>query len=149
MTNIDADRLAEYKEVFAIFDKDNDGTINVSELGRALRSLGQNPTEKEVQEMIEEVDVDGSGCIEFDEFCNMMEKKREDAGDPEEEMREAFKVFDKDGSGTISAEELRFVMANLGEKLSDADIDDMMKAADTDGDGEINYQEFCAMMSSQ
>lgn len=53
--------LLEYKEVFAIFDKDNDGTINVGELGRALRSLGQNPTEKEVQEMISEVDEDGRG----------------------------------------------------------------------------------------
>ena len=62
------------------------------------------------------------------------------SSDPEEDMREAFKVFDKDGDGTISATELRYVMANLGEKMTDAEIDDMLREADTDGDGKIDYK---------
>ena len=49
-------------------------------------------------------------------------------------------VFDKDGDGTISAAELRYVMANLGEKMTDAEIDDMLREADTDGDGKIDYK---------
>ena len=59
--------------------------------------------------------------------------------DPDDEMREAFRVFDKDGDGYISAVELKVVMMNLGEKLSDAEVDDMLKEADTDGDGRIDY----------
>ena len=55
--------------------------------------------------------------------------------DSEEELREAFKVFDKDGNGFISAAELRHVMTNLGEKLSDAEVDEMIKEADPDSDG--------------
>ena len=59
--------------------------------------------------------------------------------DPDDEMREAFRVFDKDGDGYISAAELKVVMMNLGEKLSDAEVDDMLKEADTNGDGRIDY----------
>ena len=59
--------------------------------------------------------------------------------DTEEELKEAFKVFDKDGSGTISAAELRHVMLNLGEKLTDDEVDEMIFEADVDGDGEVNY----------
>lgn len=79
-----------------------------------MRSLGQNPTEAELQDMINEVDVDGNGTIDFPEFLTMMARKMRDT-DSEEEIKEAFKVFDKDGNGYISAAELRHVMTNLGE----------------------------------
>ena len=68
----------------------------------------------------------------------MMSKQRKD-GDDEEELREAFKVFDKDGNGFISADELRHVMTNLGEKLTDEEINEMIKEADIDGDGHVDY----------
>ncbi|KAL0581448.1 translation elongation factor EF1B gamma [Marasmius crinis-equi] len=110
-----------------------------------MRSLGQNPSEVELQDMINEVDVDGNGTIDFHEFLAMMAKKVH-AGDSEEEIKQAFKVFDKDGSGSISAAELRHVMESLGERLSDAEIDAMMKEADVDGDGTISYNEFVKMM---
>ena len=70
-----------------------------------------------------------------------MARKMRDT-DSEEEIREAFKVFDKDGNGYISAAELRHVMTNLGEKLTDFEVDDMIREADVDGDGQINYEEF-------
>merc|ERR1712093_680156 len=92
------------------------------ELGTVMRSLGQNPTEAELQDMINEVDADGSGTIDFPEFLNLMAKKMKDT-DSEEEIKEAFKVFDKDGNGFISAAELRHVMTNLGEKLTDEEVD--------------------------
>lgn len=78
-----------------------------------MRSLGQNPTEAELQDMINEVDADGNGTIDFPEFLTMMARKMRDT-DSEEEIKEAFKVFDKDGNGYISAAELRHVMTNLG-----------------------------------
>uniref|UniRef100_A0A3Q3K9W2 EF-hand domain-containing protein n=1 Tax=Monopterus albus TaxID=43700 RepID=A0A3Q3K9W2_MONAL len=100
------EQIAEFKEAFSLFDKDGDGTITTKELGTVMRSLGQNPTEAELQDMINEVDADGNGTIDFPEFLTMMARKMKDT-DSEEEIREAFRVFDKDGNGYISAAELR------------------------------------------
>lgn len=158
------------------------GTITTKELGTVMRSLGQNPTEAELMDMIQEVrisvvcsnmkfcytlysycsritphclffcsvqiDADGSGTIDFPEFLTMMARKMKDT-DSEEEILEAFKVFDKDGNGFISAAELRHIMTNLGEKLTDEEVDEMIREADIDGDGQINYEEFVKMMMSK
>merc|ERR1712048_1402790 len=99
------EQIAEFKEAFALFDKDSDGSITTSELGTVMRSLGQNPTEAELEDMINEVDVDGNGTIDFPEFLTLMARKMKDT-DTEDELKEAFRVFDKDSNGYISAEEL-------------------------------------------
>lgn len=106
-----------------------------------MRSLGLNPTERDLAVMINEVDSNGNGSIDFPEFLTMMARKMEDA-DSEEEILQAFKVFDKDGNGFISAAELRHILTNLGEVLTDEDVDGMIREADIDGDGQINYKEF-------
>ena len=142
------EQIAEFKEAFALFDKDGDGTITTKELGTVMRSLGQNPTEAELQDMINEVDADGNGTIDFPEFLNLMARKMKDT-DSEEELKEAFRVFDKDGNGFISAAELRHIMTNLGEKLTDEEVDEMIREADVDGDGHINYEEFVRMMMAK
>ena len=142
------EQIAEFKEAFALFDKDGDGTITTKELGTVMRSLGQNPTEAELQDMINEVDVDGNGTIDFPEFLSLMARKMKET-DTEEELMEAFRVFDRDGNGFISAHELRHVMTNLGEKLTQEEVDEMIKEADLDGDGAINYEEFVRMMLSK
>ena len=77
-----------------------------------MRSLGQNPTEAELQDMINEVDTEANGTIDFPEFLTLMARKMKDT-ESEEEIREAFKVFDKDGNGFISAAELRHVCIKL------------------------------------
>lgn len=77
----------------------------------------------------------------------MMARKMKDT-DSEEEIKEAFKVFDKDGNGFISAAELRHVMTNLGEKLNDSEVEEMINEADVDGDGQINYEEFVKVRAS-
>ena len=92
------EQIAEFREAFSLFDKDGDGTITTKELGTVMRSLGQNPTEAELADMINEVDADGNGSIDFPEFLTMMARKMKDT-DSEEEILEAFKVFDKDGNG--------------------------------------------------
>ena len=81
----------------------------------------------------------GNGTIDFPEFLTMMARKMKDT-DSEEEIKEAFRVFDKDGNGFISAAELRHVMTNLGEKLTDEEVDEMIREADIDGDGQVNYE---------
>lgn len=67
----------------------------------------------------------------------MMARKMKDT-DSEEEIREAFKVFDRDNNGFISAAELRHVMTSIGEKLTDDEVDEMIREADQDGDGRID-----------
>ncbi|KAG8379521.1 hypothetical protein BUALT_Bualt07G0097700 [Buddleja alternifolia] len=152
------EQIAEFKEAFSLFDKDGDGIyiyiyvyvyinccITTKELGTVMRSLGQNPTEAELQDMINEVDADQNGTIDFPEFLNLMARKMKDT-DSEEELKEAFKVFDKDQNGLISVAELRNVMTNIGEKLTDEDVNEMIREADVDGDGQVNYEEFVRMM---
>jgi calmodulin len=140
-------QIAEFKASFKLFDKNDDGVICSNELGAVMTSLGQNPTPAEVEVMIKEADADHSGTINFPEFLNLMLRKMKDNG-TEKKIREAFKVFDIDKSGFISAAEIRQVMSNLGQKLSDKEVNRMLKEADVDGDGQINYDEFVKMMFS-
>jgi len=133
--------VQEFKEAFDIFDVDGGGTITAEELGDVMRSLGQKPTRAQLEAMVNEIDADGDGAIDFPEFLTMMLRKMNE-GDPEKELRDVFMVFDKDQSGTISAEELRNVMRVIGEKLTDQEIEDAIKLADTTGDGEVSYDEF-------
>jgi calmodulin len=131
-----------------LFDKDGDGKITTKELGTVMRSLGQNPSESELTDMINEVDVDSDGSIDFPEFLTMMARKMKDT-DSEAEIAEAFKVFDRNGDGKISAAELRHVLTSIGEKLSDADVDQMIREADVNNDGEIDIQEFTQLLSTK
>jgi calmodulin len=139
------DKIAEFKEAFEIFDKNKDGFITIKELGEIMKNLGQSPTDAELTDMINEVDVDGNGNIDFKEFICLMARKMRDT-DTEEELIEAFKVFDRDGNGLISGTELKHVMVSLGEKITDEEVDEMVKEADIDGDGYINYEEFVRMI---
>ena len=81
------EQIAEFKEAFSLFDKDGDGTITTKELGTVMRSLGQNPTEAELADMINEVDADGNGTIDFPEFLTMMARKMKDT---DSEVRQSF-----------------------------------------------------------
>ncbi|XP_036047269.1 calmodulin-A-like [Onychomys torridus] len=141
-------QITEFKEAFSLFDKDGNGTITTKELGTVVRSLEQNPTEAELQDMTNEVDADGNGTIDFPEFLTMMARTMKDT-DSKEEIREAFHVFDKDGNGYISAAELCHVMTNRGEKLTDEEVDEIIREADIDGDGQVNYEGFVQMMTAK
>jgi calmodulin len=89
--------------------------------------------------MINQADADGTGCVNFTEFLTLMEGKKKDV-ELEEDLKDAFRRFDQDDDGFISAAELRHVMTNLGEKLTDDEVDDMIREADVSGDGQINYE---------
>lgn len=95
-----------------MFDKDGDGTIDADELGAVMRSMGQNPTDAEIQQLIEAVDVDKNGTIEFEEFCALM-ADRKDRTDPDIELGMVFTAIDKDGDGVIGIEDLKKTVANI------------------------------------
>ena len=148
MDDIPEHRLKDYRDAFEMFDKDKDGTITAKELLSIMRSLNQDPSEQELHEMIAEVDIDGNGKIDFEEFVSLMNRRSKET-DIEEEVINAFKVFDKDGSGLIASNELRQVMTSLGDRLTDEEADEMIREADVDGDGYINYEEFVRMMMAK
>jgi len=140
-----AEEIAAYRHAFSLFDADGNGTISISELHEVMKSLGQNPTRTEIEDMVNEVDTDRNGSIDFEEFCKMMTTPTKDV-DFEAEMKSAFRVFDLDGSGTISLEELRRVMKSFGEILTEDELDSMIKEVDKNGDGSIDYEEFVNFM---
>merc|ERR1711998_226950 len=139
--------IAECKEAFDLFDADNGGTIDLAELGTAMEALGFKPVKGEVEKMVSDMDKDGDGTIDFKEFLMMMSNKVSDK-DAKDDMIKAFKLFDTEGSGKVSFKNLKAVAAELGESMTDADLQGMMDEADTDGDGEINESEFLAVMKA-
>mmetsp|Transcript_11199 Transcript_11199/g.20415 ORF Transcript_11199/g.20415 Transcript_11199/m.20415 type:complete len:162 (-) Transcript_11199:127-612(-) len=139
--NLTEDQIEEFQEAFTLFDKDGDGTITAEELGVVMRSLGRKPTMEDLKNMIAEVDDDGSGKIEFPEFLQLLTSKLQDT-DSIEEMREAFGVFDRDKNGSVSASELKHVMDNLGEQVTNEEVEEMIREADADGDGELSFDDF-------
>ncbi|CAD5112518.1 DgyrCDS1730 [Dimorphilus gyrociliatus] len=137
--------IAEIQEVFSFFDKDGDGCITTRELGPVLRSLGHNPADSEINRLLEEFDEDGSGTLDFTEFLTLMVRVPKEEG-TQGLTEEAFQVFDKENNGQISVAELRHIMTNMGEKLTDEEVDEMIEFAEPDNNGEINYIEFIKNM---
>ena len=72
METLTEDQVRELRDAFMAFDRDNSGYITTKELGRCLRSMGLNPTDKELQRLVNEVDSDGNGKVDFHEFVDMM-----------------------------------------------------------------------------
>uniref|UniRef100_A0A7E4ZRT7 Calmodulin n=1 Tax=Panagrellus redivivus TaxID=6233 RepID=A0A7E4ZRT7_PANRE len=135
----------DFASIFEMFDKDGNGTMNIKELGVAMRTLGLNPTEEELLNMVNEYDVDGNGKIDFAEFCKMMKEMNKETD--QELIRLAFKVFDKDGNGYITAQEFKHFMTTMGEKFSEEEVDEIIREVDKDGDEQIDYEEFVQMIS--
>ena len=121
------------------------GAIDAKELKVAMRALGFEPKKEEIRKMISDIDTDGSGTIEFPEFLEMMTAKMSER-DPKEEMMKAFRLFDDDETGKISFRNLKRVAKELGENMTDEEIQEMIDEADRDGDGEINLEEFMRIM---
>ncbi|CAB1455866.1 unnamed protein product [Pleuronectes platessa] len=139
----------EFKAAFDIFVQDaEDGCISTKELGKVMRMLGQNPTPEELQEMIDEVDEDGSGTVDFDEFLVMMVRcmKDDSKGKSEEELAELFRMFDKNADGYIDLDELKMMLESTGEAITEDDIEELMKDGDKNNDGKIDYDEFLEFM---
>lgn len=100
--------------LFSSSSAESDGEINAKQLGTLLRSLGQNPTQAELDDMVIEVDDDGDGAVDFQQFLTIMARTNQTAANDGEEIDAAFKAYDKDGTGYISAADLKNVMTSLG-----------------------------------
>jgi len=143
---LEEEQVAEYKEVFMLFDKDQDGVLSFTELGTAMKTLGQRPSEKILLKMVRSVSEDKLyDTIEFNEFLQMMSKQQEDDINMTA-LVEAFNTFDKDKDGFLTTDELRKIMK---ERMSKKDLNAMIKEADSDNDGLINCHEFCSILCAE
>ena len=135
----------EIREAFDLFDTDGSGSIDAKELKVAMRALGFDPKKEEVKKMIADVDTDGYGTIGFEDFMGLMTAKMAER-DPREEILKAFRLFDDDETGKITFKNLKRVAKELGEQISDAELQEMIDEADRDGDGEVDEEEFFRIM---
>jgi centrin-1 len=121
------------------------GTIDAKELKVAMRALGFEPSTEEVRKLISQVDKDGSGTVNFNEFLAIMTTKMGER-DSREEIIKAFRLFDDDETGKISFRNLKRVAMELGESITDEELQEMIDEADRDGDGEVSQEEFIRIM---
>ncbi|KAM0854160.1 hypothetical protein ACQ4PT_050613 [Festuca glaucescens] len=140
----DADQLSELRQIFRSFDRNKDGSLTQLELGSLLRSLGLKPSTDELDALIQRADINSNGLVEFSEFVALVAPELIDDRSPysEDQLRRLFEIFDRDGNGFITAAELAHSMAKLGHALTAKELTGMIKEADTDGDGRIDFKEF-------
>ncbi|KAL7719717.1 Calmodulin [Entamoeba marina] len=142
-----ADQEQEYKEAFQLFDKDNDEKITVEELGTVMRALGANPTQQKISDIVKDFDKEQTGKFTVDTFLEIMLDFGQEV-DSSDEIKKAFEIFDKEKNGYISASELKHVLTTLGEKLSEQEVDDLLKEIGVE-EGLINVDDFVKLITSK
>lgn len=140
---IPEEKLLEYREAFDRFDRDKSGTVSVEEIQKTLKSYGQDLTVGEVRNMISDLDVDGSGTLDFDEFTTFIQRTTEEISEEDEVIR-AFRTFDRDNNGWLSCAEFKHILTNLGDRFTDEEVNEIFKEADLNHDGRLDYEEFVA-----
>ena len=145
---LSASEIEEFQEAFKIFDIEGKGFVSANNLGKIMRSLGYHPSEIELNEMINDMDLDHNGSIEFNEFLSLMWKKIKDQN-LELELIEAVKVFDQDKKGTIKLEEFKRLMTSSGDALSMSEFEQIIKFARIDENNNIDYAKFLKSLTKR
>jgi len=135
------------RDAFAQFDTDNSGFITPEDLGTLLKSLGQNPTDEQMEELMKSLDPEGKGKIGVDQFLSMMEERLviSDWNEKDEERLfiKAFETLDPENTGKIPAAALRSVVTSYGNlQLNETEAEDLIQRADLNQDGLVSYDEF-------
>ena len=130
--------------MFDLFDADGGGSIDTAEMTNALYQLGISDSIEEIEKIVAAIDSDGSGEVEFSEFKDII-KQLLGQKDSDEEMQKAFYLF-SNGREKIGIPELRRIVTTLNEDVPDSLLHELIKVADKDGDGQINFAEFHGMM---
>jgi Ca2+-binding EF-hand superfamily protein/uncharacterized protein YkwD len=142
------DDIEEMKEAFDLFDSDGSGTVEPRELKNAMVSLGMEAKNATMFHVVTELDKDGSGAIDFEEFLKMMSSNMTD-DDSREEIYSIFVLFDTDKTGFINIKNLRKIARDLGETTEDDELLDMIRKGDSDGDGLVSFDDFYSIMTKK
>eukprot|EP00760_Papus_ankaliazontas_P032947 PhM_4_TR6096/c0_g1_i1/m.107086/K02183/CALM; calmodulin len=144
--NLTNSQIEQLKEVFNHFDTDHSGSIDIDELGKVFDAMGQSLSKEELGQLIAQVDDDGSGEIEFQEFMLLMCSNFGNQRTFDQEMLEEFQRRDPSLTGILTKAELKDMIKELcGSYLSDAEVDEILTSADDRGDGTIEYMKWEAL----
>ncbi|XP_046400252.1 troponin C, isoallergen Bla g 6.0301 [Ischnura elegans] len=151
MEDLPPEQIQVLRKAFDGFDNQKTGSISTDMVGEILRLMGQPFNKKILEELIEEVDADKSGRLEFEEFVTLAAKfiVEEDAEALEKELREAFRLYDKEGNGYIPTSCLREILRELDDQLTEQELDMMIEEIDSDGSGTVDFDEFMEMMTGE
>eukprot|EP01083_Nonionella_stella_P019695 54692_1 len=144
---VSRDEIEELREAFNLFDTDNSGTIDPKELKSAMQSLGYDAKNQMVYQILENLDKQ-QGEIDFETFLDMMTARLTDK-DSREDILKVFALFDDDNSGKITLDNLKRVARELGEDMTEEELQEMIDRADLDGTGAINPDEFVNIMTKK
>ncbi|CAK5086541.1 unnamed protein product [Meloidogyne enterolobii] len=163
LAEIDGSQIEEYQRFFDMFDRGKNGYIMATQIGTIMNAMEQDFDEKTLRKLIRKFDADGSGKIEFDEFCALVYTVANtvDKDTLRKELREAFRLFDKEaiiyliskshieGNGYISRPTLKGLLHEIAPDLSDKDLDAAVDEIDEDGSGKIEFEEFWELMAGE
>jgi len=137
------DQMDDYREAFGLFDRVGDNKVAYNQIADIMRALGQNPTNKEVTKILGNPSADDmvQKRVEFEQFLPMLQTIVNAPKVGMEDYVEGLRVFDKEGNGTVMGAELRIVLCTLGEKMTEAEIDQLMTGQE-DENGCVNYEAF-------
>ncbi|CRL05920.1 CLUMA_CG019104, isoform A [Clunio marinus] len=144
MEELDKAQVQLLKNAFDAFDQEKKGCIGTTMIGTILSMLGHQLDDKMLQDIINEVDADGSGELEFEEFVTLAARfmVEEDAEAMQQELKEAFRLYDKEGNGYITTAVLKEILRELDDTLTNDDLDAMIEEIDSDGSGTVDFDEF-------
>lgn len=149
MDQLTEEEIAEFREIFSLVDKDGGGTISKDELGELMDTLGIDTSPEDIDYMIAEIDQDGTGEIDFEEFVTVMSRKV-NATYTSVQVKSAFKLFEAGGPvGYVKSETLKKALCTYGsEKLTEEQANDLVNQLEADPQGMINYEVYVDMLMS-
>jgi Ca2+-binding EF-hand superfamily protein len=134
--------LQEYQEAFDFFDTHKQGCVQAADVGKVMRAVGLNPSETELEAIMRSAKTK----IDFNEFLHLASKNVIENRVNEQQIREAFKMFDSYGNGLLNLNQMRVSLQNLGERLRDEEVDELIREADIDTEGNVNYEELVKIL---
>ncbi|KAI3420162.1 hypothetical protein GPALN_003484 [Globodera pallida] len=151
LAEIDEEEIEEFQRFFDMFDKSRNGYIMATQLASILDVMEQDYDEKTLRKLIRKFDADGSGKLEFDEFCALVYTvgNSVDKETLRNELKDAFRLFDKEGNGYISTQTLKELLHEIAPDLSDNELDAAVDEIDEDGSGKIEFEEFWELMAGE
>ncbi|RCN37742.1 EF hand [Ancylostoma caninum] len=168
LAEIDGEQIEEYQKFFDDFDRGKQGYIMATQIGQIMRAMEQEFDEKHffldilgrhmtlltdmtLRKLIRKFDADGSGKLEFDEFCALVYTVANtvDKDTLQKELRDAFRLFDKEGNGYISRPTLKALLHEIADDLTDQQLEEAVDEIDEDGSGKIEFEEFWELMAGE
>ena len=147
MVNNSEISASEIKEIFMLFDKNEDNYVHTLELGTLLRAINLNPTESELQELMKKIDPSNSGQFNLQQLENLVRTRGKDP-DTLQDVIDALKVFDTDHDGKITVDEFLYAMVNMGEKMTEDEVKEIIGDSEIDN-GHIKIEEFAKMIMNR